>query len=174
MFPGQNIIYCTFNLCVQLICKAHEQYYYHLPSNSSVCLTSFSGKYVKADCDGSQQTQCAECGKGLYTATKNHLNQCRVCSKCICTATQNTVCTCEEGFFCLNEQCDHCKPVTQCREGEGVKIRGRGPIYERNGCLFLDAFRSCPSDTNRTSDTVCVRHVSMLTLNVTVKAKGGH
>ncbi|XP_029359963.1 tumor necrosis factor receptor superfamily member 5 [Echeneis naucrates] len=119
-------------------CSSEEKY----SKGGRCCNRCPAGKYVKADCDGSQQTQCAECGKGLYTATKNHLNQCRVCSKCssqnnqreltVCTATQNTVCTCEEGFFCLNEQCDHCKPVTQCREGEGVKIRA-----------------------NRTSDTVC-------------------
>ncbi|XP_041797995.1 tumor necrosis factor receptor superfamily member 5 isoform X2 [Chelmon rostratus] len=101
-----------------------------------------AGWYMKAECAGTKATECAECGHGLYTATKNHLSNCHVCKDCSssnnqrkvkdCTAQEDAVCECLTGFYCSNEHCDHCRPVTHCKLGEGVKVRA-----------------------TRTSDTVC-------------------
>ncbi|KAF0045525.1 hypothetical protein F2P81_002054 [Scophthalmus maximus] len=88
--------------------------------------------HVQADCDGTKETQCDKCAHGFYTATKNHLTSCQLCKECSsdnnqrkakeCTATANTVCECESGFYCSNDLCDHCQPVTDCLVGEGVKV----------------------------------------------------
>ncbi|XP_026173324.1 tumor necrosis factor receptor superfamily member 5 isoform X2 [Mastacembelus armatus] len=100
--------------------------------NGNCCDRCPAGMHMQTECDGKKMTECAKCGPGLYTATPNHLNSCHVCADCSshnkqkkvkdCTATQNTVCECESGFYCTNDQCDHCKPVTICSLGEGVKI----------------------------------------------------
>lgn len=37
---------------------------------------------MKAECEETKATQCAECERGLFTATKNHLNKCHVCTVC--------------------------------------------------------------------------------------------
>lgn len=96
------------------------------------CRRCPAGMHVQADCDGTKETQCDKCAHGFYTATKNHLTSCQLCKECSsdnnqrkakeCTATANTVCECESGFYCSNDLCDHCQPVTDCLVGEGVKV----------------------------------------------------
>ncbi|TMS11045.1 Tumor necrosis factor receptor superfamily member 5 [Larimichthys crocea] len=92
-----------------------------------------AGSYMKAECDGTKQTECAKCGRELYTATKNHLTKCHVCKSCSssnnqrkvndCAADRDTVCECVTGFYCSDDQCEHCRPVHHCPKGEGVKVR---------------------------------------------------
>lgn len=41
-----------------------------------------------------------------------------------CTAQEDTVCVCVNGFYCSNERCDHCRPVSNCDPGHGVKVLG--------------------------------------------------
>ncbi|XP_019948652.1 tumor necrosis factor receptor superfamily member 5 [Paralichthys olivaceus] len=106
------------------------------------CDRCSAGTYVQADCDGTRVTQCDKCRHGFYTATKNHLTKCHPCKECSsknnqrksknCSASEDTECECETGFYCSNDQCDHCQPVTQCPAGEGVQVLA-----------------------NRTSDTIC-------------------
>ncbi|KAI3360525.1 hypothetical protein L3Q82_002408 [Scortum barcoo] len=83
-----------------------------------------AGTYKQADCDGTKATKCAECGRGFFTATKNYLSTCRLCKNCNsnnhlrkvkeCTAQENTVCECETGFYCSDDDCDHCQAVNYC------------------------------------------------------------
>lgn len=42
-----------------------------------------------------------------------------------CTAQEDAVCACVTGFYCSNEDCDHCRPVSHCTLGKGVKVLGR-------------------------------------------------
>lgn len=45
-----------------------------------------------------------------------------------CAADRDTVCECVTGFYCSDDQCEHCRPVHHCPKGEGVKVRGRLPL----------------------------------------------
>uniref|UniRef100_G3P6Z9 TNFR-Cys domain-containing protein n=1 Tax=Gasterosteus aculeatus aculeatus TaxID=481459 RepID=G3P6Z9_GASAC len=100
--------------------------------NGTCCDRCAAGQYIVAECQGEKQSVCAECGRGGYTATKNHLKKCQACKECIsinnqeklkdCTAQEDTVCKCMMGFYCNDEHCDHCQPLTECRPGEGVKV----------------------------------------------------
>lgn len=98
---------------------------------------------MKAECDGTKKTQCADCGHEYYMDTKNHLKDCHLCKYCNssnnqikvkeCTAKEDTVCGCVSGFYCNDADCSHCRPVRHCPPGEGVKVQA-----------------------SRTTDTVCV------------------
>ncbi|KAF3692074.1 Tumor necrosis factor receptor superfamily member 5 [Channa argus] len=113
----------------KMTCQSDDFY----PKNGRCCNRCSAGKYVKEDCNDTQQTRCAECARDQYTATKNGANRCQKCDECSsdnkqeklkdCTSTENTVCGCIPGFYCNNEKCDHCLPVKICQLGEGVKIQ---------------------------------------------------
>ncbi|XP_060905286.1 tumor necrosis factor receptor superfamily member 5 isoform X1 [Labrus mixtus] len=92
-----------------------------------------AGSYVRAECDNTKKTECGECGRGFFTATKNYMFKCLACRNCSleknrrkvkdCDAHEDTVCECETGFFCKNDQCDHCQKVKTCGLGQGVKAK---------------------------------------------------
>lgn len=108
-------------------CENKEQFY---SKGGRCCDVCDAGRYVKADCDGNKGTQCALCPNGFYTATRNHMSSCHRCRVCSssenqrtekdCTSQEDRVCACVSGYVCMNETCDHCKPVSSCRVGEGV------------------------------------------------------
>ncbi|KAM4581220.1 tumor necrosis factor receptor superfamily member 5 [Odontesthes bonariensis] len=110
--------------------------------DGTCCKRCDPGQYVQAECSTTQETKCEGCKRGFYTATENYLPRCEVCKECIprnrlrkvreCTAQRNTICECLEGFFCSTDECDHCKKVTHCEQGYGVK-----------------------SQATRTNDTIC-------------------
>ncbi|XP_051262116.1 tumor necrosis factor receptor superfamily member 5 [Dicentrarchus labrax] len=104
----------------------------YISENGRCCDRCPAGSYMKAECDGTEKTKCDECEPGFYTATKNNLRKCHVCKQCSssynqrtvtdCRAKHNTVCQCVTGFYCSDNACDHCQPVTSCRLGKGVKV----------------------------------------------------
>ncbi|KAG7476257.1 tumor necrosis factor receptor superfamily member 5-like [Solea senegalensis] len=162
-------------------CSNEDMY----PKDGTCCKRCPAGMYVHSDCDGLRPTQCEQCGRESYTATKNHLKQCQNCSVCSsennmrkaehCTATSNTVCECEAGFYCSNDQCEHCQPVTQCPVGEGVKFQATrtndtvcAPCEKGSYSNVTDFLSPCKSHTRcedigrkikipgtHTADTVC-------------------
>lgn len=73
-----NITDCVLCLSIFLLCL-HSSLTSDFISLFSQLL---SGTYVQADCDGTKKTECVGCGRGLYTATKNHLNKCQKCKEC--------------------------------------------------------------------------------------------
>uniref|UniRef100_A0A3P8SBJ7 TNFR-Cys domain-containing protein n=1 Tax=Amphiprion percula TaxID=161767 RepID=A0A3P8SBJ7_AMPPE len=91
-----------------------------------------AGTFLKSACNETKPSECSKCGHGSYTATKNHSNKCLPCRECSsinnqrkmseCSANQNAVCECVSGFFCSNEECDHCQLASQCPPGEGVQV----------------------------------------------------
>ncbi|XP_070692292.1 tumor necrosis factor receptor superfamily member 5 [Pempheris klunzingeri] len=111
----------------KIYCTNEDEY---LGKNGRCCQRCPAGSYMQAECDDQTATKCAECGRGEYTATKNHLNKCHVCKDCSsnnnqrkikdCTAQENVVCECVTGFYCSNDHCDHCQTVKHCTLGEGV------------------------------------------------------
>ncbi|XP_076592582.1 tumor necrosis factor receptor superfamily member 5 [Chaetodon auriga] len=114
----------------EMNCTNEDKY---ISKDGRCCDRCPAGWYRKAECDGTKATECDECRRGFYTATKNHLTNCHVCRDCSpsnnqrkvedCTAKKDTVCECVTGFYCSNEHCDHCRLVTHCTLGEGVKVR---------------------------------------------------
>ncbi|XP_041843345.1 tumor necrosis factor receptor superfamily member 5 [Melanotaenia boesemani] len=112
--------------------------------NEDGCEYCPAGKYAQHKCNSTQQTKCIDCKPGTYTDSKNTLEKCLSCNVCIpshrvhtvsnCTTSKDTVCECETGFFCSNDVCDHCQPLTKCPPGEGVKVKA-----------------------TRTTDTVCAK-----------------
>lgn len=111
-------------------CSSEDKYKL---KDGSCCDRCPAGEHVQADCSGTTATECAKCGWGKFTATKNYLTKCEVCKECSsdnkqskasdCTATRDTVCQCRPGFYCSNDDCDHCEPVAQCHPGEGVRLK---------------------------------------------------
>nr|XP_054597024.1 tumor necrosis factor receptor superfamily member 5 [Nothobranchius furzeri] len=91
-----------------------------------------AGKYMEAECKGTQRTVCGDCTEGSFTATQNALKECRPCTKCItisnrkqlreCTSKEDTVCECVSGYYCSDDACSHCQKLTTCPLGQGVKI----------------------------------------------------
>ncbi|XP_060936746.1 tumor necrosis factor receptor superfamily member 5 [Limanda limanda] len=123
---------------VEMNCTSEDKYL----KDGKCCDRCPAGTHVQTDCDGTNRTKCDACRHGFYMATKNHLMKCQLCKKCnyqnkqreskYCSALEDTKCECETGFFCSNDQCEHCQPVTQCPVGEGVRV-----------------------PANRTNDTIC-------------------
>ncbi|XP_029308142.1 tumor necrosis factor receptor superfamily member 5-like [Cottoperca gobio] len=101
--------------------------------DGTCCDRCAAGQYMQTECDGTKTTKCAECGRGFYTAAKNHLSRCPKCKDCSfnnnqrkvkdCTAQKDTVCECVAGFYCRNDQCEHCQQVTHCPLGKGVNVQ---------------------------------------------------
>ncbi|XP_037129278.1 tumor necrosis factor receptor superfamily member 5 [Syngnathus acus] len=123
-----------------------------------------AGSFVRADCDHTGKTQCDDCRRGLFTATRNSLRACRVCKSCSasnnqmtaepCTADKDTVCKCASGFFCIKDSCDHCMPATSCPRGTGVKVQTRGtkdticaPCGNGTYSNVSDSFSACQTHT---------------------------
>ncbi|XP_030249447.1 tumor necrosis factor receptor superfamily member 5 isoform X1 [Sparus aurata] len=104
--------------------------------NRQCCNRCKAGTYMKAECDGSKATECAECEDRQYTATINHLKTCQACKLCSpsnyqkyvkeCKKDEDAVCECVDGYYCLYPDCEHCQQARQCPEGEGVKVRAAG------------------------------------------------
>ncbi|XP_075965149.1 tumor necrosis factor receptor superfamily member 5 isoform X1 [Anarhichas minor] len=120
-------------------CRSEDKY---ARKDGICCDRCAAGQYMSAECDNTKTTKCDKCGDGQYTATKNNLDKCQTCTVCYsknnqitvkkCTTQEDVVCRCETGFYCNNDQCEHCQQVTQCLLGEGVKVQA-----------------------TRTSDTIC-------------------
>lgn len=135
----------------EMNCSKENEY---ISKDGKCCDRCDAGSYMKAECDATKKTDCEKCGRGVYTATKNHLKSCQVCKDCSsnnnqrkvkdCTAQEDTVCECLTGFYCNNDNCDHCHPVKHCSLGEGVKV-----------------------PATRTNDTICVSCLEGTYSNVT-------
>ncbi|XP_068180317.1 tumor necrosis factor receptor superfamily member 5 [Antennarius striatus] len=171
----------------EAICVNEDKY---LSKDGRCCDRCHAGFHMKAECNAKKRTECVECRRGLYTARKNHLSSCYVCLECShinnqrkvkeCTAQENTVCECLPGFYCNNDQCDYCIPVSVCRLGEGVKVKATqthdtvcAPCEEGTYSNITDFHSACRSHTRceeigrvttfpgtRTNDTTCGDFIS--------------
>ncbi|CAJ1062516.1 tumor necrosis factor receptor superfamily member 5 [Xyrichtys novacula] len=113
-------------------CESKDKY----SKDGRCCDRCPAGWSVQTECNETKKTECAECLHGTFTATKNHLSSCRPCKDCSsikngrklkdCTAREDTVCACERGFYCSNEECEHCHRVKTCPPGEGVQFEATG------------------------------------------------
>lgn len=102
----------------------------YLSATGHCCRLCDAGTHKLKDCNRTTDTQCRECGRGYFMAAKNSLDKCLQCKSCnsrnqepkqLCTAREDTVCACVSGFFCSEDSCDHCRRVSPCPEGYGVR-----------------------------------------------------
>ncbi|XP_035018628.1 tumor necrosis factor receptor superfamily member 5 [Hippoglossus stenolepis] len=113
---------------IEMNCPTEDKYL----KDGRCCDRCPAGTYMQAGCDGTKRTKCDKCRHGYYMATKNHMKDCQRCKECSsnnnqrnskdCSAAEDTECECETGFYCSNDKCEHCQPVTQCPVGEGVRV----------------------------------------------------
>ncbi|XP_033496349.1 tumor necrosis factor receptor superfamily member 5 isoform X1 [Epinephelus lanceolatus] len=98
------------------------------------CDRCAAGQYMKERCGSTRpRTVCAKCGNGGYTDTENYLSKCHQCKTCShknnqrnlteCTDKANAVCECVDGFYCSDDECDHCLLLTSCPKGKGVEVQ---------------------------------------------------
>ncbi|XP_054638458.1 tumor necrosis factor receptor superfamily member 5 isoform X3 [Dunckerocampus dactyliophorus] len=106
-------------------CTAEDKY---LSKGGRCCDRCPPGSFVQADCDDAKKTQCGACGRGLYTATRNHLSSCIVCRQCSATTGANdTVCApCEKGTYSnVSDSQSACQMHTRCEDlGRELKTPG--------------------------------------------------
>ncbi|KAL4616768.1 tumor necrosis factor receptor superfamily member 5-like isoform X2 [Arapaima gigas] len=91
------------------------------------------GKYVQSECQGEGETACSDCPHEHFMDKENFMSKCRPCKVCQtdlhlvtaaeCKADQDRRCKCKEGFYCTDQECNHCSPVTKCTRGFGVTQR---------------------------------------------------
>ncbi|XP_042160919.1 tumor necrosis factor receptor superfamily member 5-like isoform X1 [Oncorhynchus tshawytscha] len=110
-------------------CKTEE--YLHDASGVEMCCERCrKGQYVRTDCGKSTKTECETCQHEYYTAELNSLKQCLPCRLCHSSSNQKVLkecevssdrqCVCKTGFYCTDDGCEHCLPVTLCPLGSGV------------------------------------------------------
>ncbi|XP_052350818.1 tumor necrosis factor receptor superfamily member 5-like [Oncorhynchus keta] len=112
-----------------LECKT-EEYLHDASGVKRCCERCRKGQYVRTDCGKSTKTECETCQHEYYTAELNFLKQCLPCRVCYsssnqkvlreCEASSDRQCVCKTGFYCTDDGCEHCLPVTLCPLGLGV------------------------------------------------------
>ncbi|XP_054477630.1 tumor necrosis factor receptor superfamily member 5 isoform X2 [Anoplopoma fimbria] len=142
-------------------CTSEDKY---TREDGRCCDRCAAGQYIISECDQTKITKCAGCKHGTYTATKNHIKKCLVCKDCSsinnqrkvknCTAREDTVCECVKGLYCDDDRCDHCKQLTHCPLGEGVKVQATrtndticAPCQDRTYSNVSDFHSACKTHT---------------------------
>ncbi|XP_041758661.1 tumor necrosis factor receptor superfamily member 14 isoform X1 [Coregonus clupeaformis] len=113
----------------RLECKTKE-YLHDASGVERCCERCHKGQYVRTDCGKSTKTECETCQHEYYTAELNSLKKCLPCRVCHssnnqrvwseCEASRDRQCVCVTGFYCTDDGCEHCLPVTLCPLGSGV------------------------------------------------------
>ncbi|XP_028663234.1 tumor necrosis factor receptor superfamily member 9-like [Erpetoichthys calabaricus] len=87
------------------------------------CKKCSAGSRHTGVCGPDQSTLCVSCVPGTFNIDpeSSSCTRCRICTgkltvKEPCTSTRNTVCTCVEGFKCVDAECSRC--IKQCGKGE--------------------------------------------------------
>ncbi|XP_037370399.1 tumor necrosis factor receptor superfamily member 1A [Talpa occidentalis] len=143
------------------------------PENNSICCTfCHKGTYLRNHCRGpGLDTDCKECEKGTYSATKNYHRYCHGCSKCReellqveispCMLDRDTVCGCRKNQYRKNLggslfQCVNCNPCLNgtvhrpCQEQEDTYCHCHAGFFSRENkcvscvhCKNADCEKSC-------------------------------
>ncbi|MGH0186636.1 UNVERIFIED_CONTAM: hypothetical protein FKN15_022161, partial [Acipenser sinensis] len=122
------------------------------------CLLHFvPGMRVYRHCTPDSSTSCIPCTDSTYTEKPNGLNRCRDCKLCDselgltvsrdCTVFSDTICTCIDGFHCLDSSssgCKTCQKHRSCSPGQYIKKKGSS------------VYRACTQDSS-TSCIPCTR-----------------
>ncbi|CAN9512077.1 unnamed protein product [Ophioblennius macclurei] len=107
--------------------------------NSNLCCKKCRpGQMLKHKCNETTDSQCVDCGQGLYLNNWNYYNKCFRCAECkedkgleyaqTCSPTTNAKCVCQSGRFCTmefnNPYCKECLKYKTCKAGFGVSTPG--------------------------------------------------
>nr|XP_056721457.1 tumor necrosis factor receptor superfamily member 8 [Euleptes europaea] len=124
------------NAASPLSCKGEDKFYSH--ELQRCCYQCRSGFTPKTKCPTDHQRDCVkQCGEGQFLNYDNTTPQCEQCLSCNpernlvekapCTRNSSRVCECQPGMYCqtpVRNTCARCLPLTTCKPGSGVKIRG--------------------------------------------------
>ncbi|XP_058857854.1 tumor necrosis factor receptor superfamily member 5-like isoform X2 [Acipenser ruthenus] len=96
-----------------------------------------TGMRVYRHCTADSSTSCIPCMDSTYTEQPNGLDRCRDCKLCdselgltvarYCTVSSDTICTCIDGFHCLDSSssgCKTCQKHRSCSPGQYIKKKG--------------------------------------------------
>ncbi|NXY92775.1 TNR25 factor, partial [Alcedo cyanopectus] len=141
------------------------------------CTPCPPGTYLNKPCSShGNDTDCATCPNGTFSAQTNTFKKCQACSECDhqafqrvlsnCSGTSNVVCGCKSGRFreCLDERCSdfscrQCQPCTgrliqrPCSEAQDTLCGSCKPDYYAEG----DECRPCHTSTPETCSKECQR-----------------
>ncbi|XP_028665767.1 uncharacterized protein LOC114657947 [Erpetoichthys calabaricus] len=143
---------------------------FYVKSSNRCCKKCPKGQRVLEDCTENRPTNCVDCSSGEYLESDSYAKRCVACKLCelkshletlsACTLTADITCQCQAGFYCnhqVQEQCEHCSPVTKCGPGAGVtKNATRWSNTECKPCPpgtfsnVTDTHSSCQMHTNCT------------------------
>ncbi|KAG5856272.1 hypothetical protein ANANG_G00006270 [Anguilla anguilla] len=135
------------------------------------------GQYVDSPCQGSEQTVCLPCSRGHFLNDTNFLRKCQLCRSCHssshmvlvgeCMPDQDRRCKCEEGYYCEDDRCEHCRPLSACAIGSGVSTPSNGRMNT--------VCEPCPEGkySNVTdSKTPCLPHTQCEVLGMRTRTPG--
>ncbi|KAK1159563.1 tumor necrosis factor receptor superfamily member 5-like isoform X1 [Acipenser oxyrinchus oxyrinchus] len=105
--------------------------------NGECCPMCQAGMRVDRHCTPDSSTSCIPCMDSTYTEKPNSLDRCRDCKLCDselgltvardCTVFSDTICTCIDGFHCLDSSssgCKTCQKHRSCSPGQYIKKKG--------------------------------------------------
>ncbi|XP_058857843.1 tumor necrosis factor receptor superfamily member 14-like [Acipenser ruthenus] len=105
--------------------------------NGQCCPMCQAGMRVDRHCTADSSTSCIPCRDSTYTEKPNSLDRCRDCRLCDsemgltvvrdCTVFSDTICTCIDGFHCLDSSssgCKTCQKHRSCSPGQYIKKKG--------------------------------------------------
>ncbi|XP_048117514.1 tumor necrosis factor receptor superfamily member 5 isoform X1 [Alosa alosa] len=100
-----------------LTCDERKEYQWPSGSPNKCCNKCKPGEIMAARCrEGSRNTECKPCSKGMYISVYNALSRCDACQTCglgqeelkACTTSTNTECRCMPGHRCIDADCSDC------------------------------------------------------------------
>ncbi|XP_077075466.1 tumor necrosis factor receptor superfamily member 4 [Siphateles boraxobius] len=104
-------------LVQSLTCDESTEYL----ENEKCCKKCEPGQSMVMRCGtSSSDTQCDTCGTGFYIDVYNENFNCHYCTMCTkehmkyeknCTPKSDAVCTCDEGYKCIDSNCEMCVKV---------------------------------------------------------------
>ncbi|XP_054857728.1 tumor necrosis factor receptor superfamily member 8 [Eublepharis macularius] len=118
-------------------CKDAEDRFYS-KETQRCCYRCPTGFTPKTKCPTDRQSDCEkQCGPDQFLNYEELTPRCQDCLTCNsernlvqkapCTHNSSRVCMCKHGLYCqtsIPNTCARCSPLTTCKPGFGVKIRG--------------------------------------------------
>ncbi|MBN3283596.1 TNR5 factor, partial [Polyodon spathula] len=131
------------------------------------CPMCQAGTRVYRHCTQDLSTSCIPCMESTYTEKPNGLDRCYGCKLCDselgltvvqeCTVFSDTICTCIEGFYCLDPSSSGCKACQKHRScSPGQYIRKKEFSVDRQCCPMCSAGSSVYKPCTHDSSTSCI------------------
>ncbi|XP_041087269.1 tumor necrosis factor receptor superfamily member 14-like, partial [Polyodon spathula] len=130
----RGLVKVQYILLLAFVPKIHacEDAEYYI--EGQCCPMCQAGTRVYRHCTQDLSTSCIPCMESTYTEKPNGLDRCYGCKLCDselgltvvreCTVFSDTICTCIEGFYCLDPSssgCKACQKHRSCSPGQYIR-----------------------------------------------------